>query len=62
MPSINDKIPVKNALGGLLSSSNLSEIISQNFALTKEKLSNELKFTIKENLLSVTREIFNQLY
>jgi D-glycero-D-manno-heptose 1,7-bisphosphate phosphatase len=30
--------------------------------LTKEKLSNELKFTIKENLLSVTREISNRVY
>lgn len=30
--------------------------------LTKEKLSNKFKFTIKENLLSVTREISNLLY
>jgi len=30
--------------------------------LTKGKLSNEFKYTIKENLLSVTREISNRLY
>jgi D-glycero-D-manno-heptose 1,7-bisphosphate phosphatase len=30
--------------------------------LTEEKLSNEFKFTIKENLLSVTHEISNHLY